>query len=160
MSTTIRWAEEKDIQTLLQLIRELAIYEKLENEAVATEDALRKHLFGDRKFAEAVIAESKGRPVGFALFFHNFSTFLGRPGLYLEDLFVKPDFRGQGIGLALLAHVAKIARDRDCGRMEWSVLNWNQSAIDLYLKLGATPMSEWSVYRLKAEEIAVLASRV
>ncbi|MBX9767030.1 MAG: GNAT family N-acetyltransferase [Bdellovibrionales bacterium] len=156
----IRWAQANDVQALAELIRELAVYEKLEKEAVASEDDLRKYLFSDRKYAEALIAEKDGTAVGFALFFHNFSTFLGKPGLYLEDLFVKPKCRGEGIGIALLAHLAGIAKDRGCGRMEWSVLNWNQPAIDFYLKLGAVPMSDWSVYRLKEKEIAALAQKI
>jgi len=149
-SLTIRPAGPEDIDELLALIHELAVYEKAPEEAVATPDLLHQALFGEHPTAQAVIAEWQGEPAGFALFFHNFSTWLGRPGLYLEDLFVREALRGKGIGKALLLHLAGIARDRGCGRMEWSVLDWNTPAIDFYKALGAQPMNEWTVYRLDA----------
>ena len=146
----IRPAEPEDVALLLELIHELASYEKAPQEAVATPDLLHSALFGERPSAEAVIAEWQGEPAGFALFFHNFSTWLGKPGLYLEDLFVREDRRGRGIGKALLLHLARIARERGCGRMEWSVLDWNRPAIEFYEALGAKRQSEWTVYRLDA----------
>lgn len=146
----IRPAGPDDIDELLALIHELAVYEKAPEEAVATPELLHRALFGERPTAEAVIAEWNGEPAGFALFFHNFSTWLGKSGLYLEDLFVKEEMRGKGIGKALLLHLAGIARDRGCGRMEWSVLDWNTPAIDFYKALGARPMDGWTVYRLDA----------
>lgn len=152
---TIRPAGPEDIDELLALIHELAVYEKAPEEAVATPALLHQALFGERPTAEAVIAdwngaEWDGKPAGFALFFHNFSTWLGKPGLYLEDLFVRENMRGKGIGKALLLHLTGIARERGCGRMEWSVLDWNTPAIDFYKSLGAKPMAEWTVYRLDA----------
>jgi GNAT superfamily N-acetyltransferase len=149
-SLTIRPAGPDDIGELLALIHELAVYEKAPEAAVATPDLIHKALFGERPTAEAMIAEWQGEPAGFALFFHNFSTWLGKPGLYLEDLFVRENMRGKGIGKALLLHLAGIARDRGCGRMEWSVLDWNTPAIDFYKSLGAEAMGEWTVYRLDA----------
>jgi GNAT superfamily N-acetyltransferase len=153
----IRPAQPEDVGTLLQLIKELAAFEHLENEVVATEEILREHLFGKRLIAEALIAEKNDEAAGFALFFHNFSTFLGRPGLYLEDLYVRPRYRGEGFGIELLAQLAKIAKERSCGRMEWWVLDWNKKAIALYERLGAKPMKEWTVYRLTEEGISDLA---
>lgn len=144
----IRPARPGDEQVLLELIHELAVYEKAPEEAIATPELIHKALFGDSPTAEAVIAEWQGRPAGFALFFHNFSTWLGKPGLYLEDLFVREEMRGNGIGKALLLHLAGIARERGCGRMEWSVLDWNTPAIEFYKALGAKPMDEWTVFRL------------
>lgn len=144
----IRPAQPGDEDTLLALIHELAVYEKAPEEAVATPKLIGKALFGQHPTAEAVIAEWQGRPAGFALFFHNFSTWLGKPGLYLEDLFVQERMRGKGIGKALLLHLAGLARERGCGRMEWSVLDWNTPAIDFYKALGARPMDEWTVFRL------------
>ncbi|MEE4295351.1 MAG: GNAT family N-acetyltransferase [Wenzhouxiangella sp.] len=144
----LRVAEPGDEACLLALIRELADYERLADEVSASPALLAAHLFGENAVAEAVLAEVEGEPVGFALFFRNFSTFLGRPGLYLEDLYVRESHRGQGIGRALLAHLAALARKRGYGRMEWSVLDWNQPAIDFYESLGAKAMSEWTVYRL------------
>jgi GNAT superfamily N-acetyltransferase len=155
----IRPATEGDVPLLLALICELAEYEKLAHEVVADEETLRRNLFGEgRRGAEAVIAEHDGEPAGFALFFHNFSTFLGRPGLYLEDLFVRPRFRGGGVGKALLAHLALIAKERDCGRLEWWVLDWNKPAVRFYEALGAEAMDEWTVYRLTGEALDELAS--
>jgi GNAT superfamily N-acetyltransferase len=144
----IRPAEIADVALLLELIHELATYERAPQEAVATPELLHAALFGERPTAEAVVAECDGDPAGFALFFHNFSTWLGKPGLYLEDLFVREDKRGHGIGKALLLHLVEIARERGCGRVEWAVLDWNRSAIEFYEALGAKPQSEWTVYRL------------
>jgi GNAT superfamily N-acetyltransferase len=153
----IRMATRDDVAIILQLIRDLATYERAPDEVTATEEQLVDVLFGEKPAAEVVLAFAEDVPVGFAVFFHNFSTWLGRPGLYLEDLFVKPEARGKGYGRALLVHLAKIARDRGCGRMEWAVLNWNEPAIEFYRKLEAKPMDEWTVYRLTAPEINALA---
>ncbi len=149
----IRAATVADVPAILGLIRELAEYERLLDMVVATEASLQRSLFGPRPFAEALIAEVEGEAVGFALFFHNFSTFLGKPGVYLEDLFVRPAFRGRGLGKALLTRVARIAVERDCGRMEWSVLNWNEPAIRFYESLGAQPLSDWTMYRLTGDTL-------
>lgn len=153
----IREATSDDAGLLLSLIRELAQFEKLSHEVVATEEILKRSLFGERRCAEAVIAEWDSSPVGFALFFHNFSTFLGKPGLYLEDLFVRPEFRSKGIGRSLLRHLAQLAEERGCGRFEWWVLDWNEGAIEFYRRLGAVPMSDWTVYRLTGDRIRDLA---
>ena len=139
------------------LIRALAAYERLSHEVALDEAALREHLFGERPYAEVLIAEEPGAVVGFALFFHNFSTFLGKPGLYLEDLFVVPEHRGAGHGKALLARLAQIARDRGCGRLEWSVLDWNEPSIQFYRSLGARPMDDWTTYRLTGGALDALA---
>lgn len=154
----IREATPADCGTILGLIKELAEYEKLSHEVVATEESLRRSLFEARPVAEAVVAEYEGVPVGFALYFHNFSTFLGRAGLYLEDLYVKPEMRGKGIGLALLKHLAKIAIERGCGRFEWSVLDWNEPAIKFYRSLGAVSMSDWTMMRVTGEALNKLAN--
>jgi len=146
-----------DVPEILELIRGLAVYEKLEHQVVATEEGLRETLFGDRPVAEVVFARVGGRTAGFALFFHNYSTFLGQPGIYLEDLFVRPEFRGRGCGRALLAHLAALAVTRRCGRLEWAVLDWNEPAIGFYRKLGAQPMDEWTVFRLTGESLERLA---
>jgi GNAT superfamily N-acetyltransferase len=156
----IRPATPADSRTILELIEAIAAYEKLSHEVVATEDLIRSHLFpsdGRRPYAECLLAELGGAPVAFALFFHNFSTFVGRPGMYLEDLFVVPEHRGKGIGKALLVRVAQLAVERGCGRMEWSVLDWNRPAIEFYESLGATPMNGWTVYRLAGEALAGVA---
>src|SRR6266498_3066298 len=153
----IRSAHVEDVPIILQLIRDLATYERARNEVTATEEQLVDVLFGERPAAEVLLAFERQSPVGFAVFFHNFSTWLGRPGLYLEDLFVKPDKRGKGYGRALLVELAKIARDRECGRMEWAVLDWNEPAIKFYRALGAKPMHEWTVFRLTRDGIAGLA---
>jgi GNAT superfamily N-acetyltransferase len=145
------------VPVIAELIRGLARFEKLEQEVVMTEELLATGLFGARPYAEVVLAEDDGRPVGFALFFHNFSTFLGRPGIYLEDLFVLPEHRGSGIGRMLLAHLARLAVERGCGRLEWAVLDWNRDAIKFYERLGARPNSDWTVYRLAGEVLAGLA---
>ena len=159
MAFEIREATESDVPLILQFIRDLAEYEKLAHLVVATEEQLRSTLFGAVRLAEVLIASEDGAPAGFALFFHNYSTFLGQPGIYLEDLFVKPEFRGRGYGKALLVRLAQIARDRNCGRVEWAVLNWNEPAIAFYKSLGARPMDEWTVFRLTGEELERMGTR-
>ncbi|MBY0455950.1 MAG: GNAT family N-acetyltransferase [Gemmataceae bacterium] len=153
----IRPATPDDIPTIARLIRALAEYEKLAHAVVLSESILGEHLFGDRRYAEVLLAEDAGVVVGFALFFHNYSTFRGRPGIYLEDLFVVPEARGKGFGKALLRALARLAVERDCARMEWSVLNWNAPSIAFYKALGAKPMDEWTVYRLTDEALTKLA---
>src|SRR6266478_5837250 len=154
----IRPACLEDVPIILELIRDLATYERAPDEVIATEEQLVDVLFGERPAAEVLLAFEGKSPVGFALFFHNFSTWLGRPGLYLEDLFVKPERRGKGYGRALLVELAKIAMERGCGRMEWAVLDWNEPAIKFYRTLGATPMDEWTVFRLTRDGIEKLAN--
>jgi len=154
---TIRQAHVKDVPIILELIRDLATYERAPDEVTATEKQLVDVLFGERPAAEVLLAFERQSPVGFAVYFYNFSTWLGRAGLYLEDLFVKPEKRGKGYGRALLVELAKIARDRGCGRMEWAVLDWNEPAIKFYRALGAKPMHEWTVFRLTRDGIAELA---
>lgn len=154
---TIRPATEADIPVILNLIRDLATYEREPEAVSATEEGLREVIFGPSPSAEVLLGLENEEAVGFAVFFENFSTWLGRPGLYLEDLFVSPDHRGKGYGRALLEQLARIAHERNCGRMEWAVLNWNEPAIQFYKKLGARPMSDWTVFRLTQEEIAKLA---
>ena len=154
----IRPARIEDVPIILELIRDLATYERAPDEVVATEEQLVGVLFGERPVAEVLLAFEEESPVGFAVYFYSFSTWLGRAGLYLEDLFVKPEKRGKGYGRALLVELAKIARDRGCGRMEWAVLNWNEPAIKFYRALGAKPMNEWTVFRLTRDEIARLAN--
>ena len=154
---TIRPATIVDVPIILQLIRDLATYERAPNEVRATETQLTDVLFGEKPVAEVLLAFEDEMPIGFAVFFHNFSTWLGKPGLYLEDLFVKPEVRGKGYGRALLIHLAKIARDRSCGRMEWAVLDWNEPAIQFYKKIGAQPLDEWQIFRLTRDGIAKLA---
>lgn len=156
----IRRARPGDEALVLRFIRELAVYEKLAHEVVADEAALRANLFGERPYAEVLIAEDAVGPAGFALYFFTFSTFLARPTLYLEDLFVSPERRGHGIGEALLRSLARIAVDRGCGRMEWSVLDWNEPALRFYRRLGATPMSEWTVQRLTGDALVACAEGV
>lgn len=153
----IRPAHVEDVPIILELIRDLATYERAPNEVTATEEQLVDVLFGERPAAGVLLAFEEQSAVGFAVYFYNFSTWLGRPGLYLEDLFVKPDKRGKGYGRALLIELAKIARERECGRMEWAVLNWNEPAIEFYRALGAKPMHEWTVFRLTRDGIAGLA---
>lgn len=155
----IRPATRTDTALILALIRELAEYEKLAHEAVADEAGLAAQLFGPTPRAEVLIAEVGGEPAGFALFFHNFSTFVGKPGLYLEDLFVRPAFRGLGLGKRLMVRLAQIAMERDCGRFEWSVLDWNTPAIDFYRSLGAIGMDDWTVQRVSGEALRALAAR-
>ena len=153
----IRSATERDVPLILRFIRDLAIYERLEDRVVATEEKLRATLFGNPRFAEVIIGEEDGTPVGFALFFHNYSTFLAQPGIYLEDLFVDESKRGLGYGRQLLARLAAIATERGCGRLEWAVLDWNEPSIAFYKKLGALPMDDWTVFRLSGEALASLA---
>ncbi|MDM8313522.1 GNAT family N-acetyltransferase [Clostridium cadaveris] len=147
-----RSAEEKDVATILNLIKQLATYEKLENEVVATEELLKEWIF-EKKRAEVLLAVADGKEVGMALFFHNFSTFLGRAGIYLEDLVVLPEYRGRGYGKAILKKLAQITVERGCGRLEWSCLDWNKPSIDFYLSLGAVPMNGWTIYRLTGETL-------
>ena len=154
MSLNIRPAQREDVPLILQLIRDLAEYEKLSHEMVATADMLGKWLFGERVVAEVLIAEWEGTPRGFALFFHNFSTFLGKPGFFLEDLYVQQEFRGMGIGKGLLLKLAQLAVERGYGRVEWSVLDWNEPSIGFYKALGAKPMDEWTVFRLTGDALA------
>lgn len=153
----IRRATEADVPVILQFIRGLADYERLAHEVVADEATLHRTLFGERRVAEVLIGYDNDRPVCFALFFHNFSTFLGRPGIYLEDLFVNPDQRGKGFGKAMLAYLAKLAVERECGRLEWSVLDWNEPAIKFYKSLGAKPMDEWTIFRVTGDALQQLA---
>ena len=155
----IRIATEDDVPLVLRFIRELAEYERLAHEVVATEETVRASLFGSPRFAEVLIGEAGGEPVGFALFFHNYSTFLGRPGIYLEDLYVRPELRGRGYGKQLLARLAAVARERNCGRLEWAVLNWNEPAIGFYRSLGARPQDTWTVYRLTGDALEELAGQ-
>jgi GNAT superfamily N-acetyltransferase len=155
--TEIRDATPADIPLILSFIKELAHYEKLSHAVVATEELLREHLFGKNLKAEVIIAFYDGEAVGFALFFHNFSTFVGRPGLYLEDLFVRETMRGKGIGKALLIHLAGIAVDRKCGRFEWAVLDWNSPAIEFYKSLGAVPVDDWTIFRVAGDALQKLS---
>lgn len=155
---SIRAATPADVPLVLGLIRELAEYERLSHQVAATEEMLGKRLFGERPVAEALIGECDGQACGFALYFHNFSTFLAKPGIYLEDLFVRPAFRGRGLGKALLRGLARIAVERGCGRLEWAVLDWNEPAIGFYRGLGAVPMDEWTVFRVTGGTLDALAS--
>jgi len=148
----IRKATEKDTPLIYSLIKGIAEYEKLSHKVTATEEKIRETLFGDKSYAEVIIAEYENEPVGQALFFHNYSTFLSQPGIYLEDLFVKPKFRNKGIGKELLKSLVEIAKERNCGRVEWMVLNWNKPAIDFYKSLGAVPMDKWTTYRLTSDK--------
>lgn len=155
----IRPAQEKDVPLVLQFIKDLAEYEKLSQEVVATEDILRKNLFGERKTAEVIFGYYQNEPVSFALFFHNFSTFLGKPGIYLEDLYVKPEYRSKGYGQQMLSYLARLTVERDCGRLEWWVLDWNKSAINFYESLGAKSMDDWTVYRVTGKALDDLAGQ-
>lgn len=154
----IRNANESDTNTILQFIKELAEYEKMSKDVTATEELLKENLFV-KKLAEVIIAEEDNIPVGFALFFHNFSTFLGKGGIYLEDLYVKPNMRNKGIGKILLKYLANLALERDCGRLEWSCLDWNEPSIAFYKERGAIPMDEWTVYRVTGENLLNLAKK-
>jgi GNAT superfamily N-acetyltransferase len=154
---TIRPAVRADVPLVLGFIRDLARYERLEHEVSASEAQLQEALFGERRYAEVVFACDGGEPVGFALFFHNFSTFKAMPGIYLEDLFVRPEARGRGIGKRLLAHLARTALERRCARLEWAVLDWNEPSIGFYRSLGAVPMDEWTTFRLTGDALALLA---
>lgn len=153
----IKSATTADVPLILRFIKDLADYEKLRHEVVATEALLQETLFGEKAHAEVLIGYIEGEAVSFALFFHNFSTFLGKPGIYLEDLFVKPQARGKGIGQLMLQHLAKLAKERNCGRLEWWVLDWNETAINFYKRLGAQPMDEWTVFRVTGKALDDLA---
>ena len=159
MTLRIRAGVKDDVPLIAELIRALARYERLEGEVTMSEEKLDRALFGERPYAETLIAEDDGAPVGFALFFHNFSTFLAQPGIYLEDLFVQPETRGKGVGRALLERLAQIAVERACGRLEWAVLDWNRDAIRFYESLGAKPNSEWTVYRVTGDSLRSLAGK-
>lgn len=154
----LRFASEADIPLILSFIKELAAYEVMLDEVVATEEVLRESLF-ERKAAEVIIGEYGGQPVSFALFFHNFSTFLGKPGIYLEDLYVRSELRGKGIGKIMLAYLAKLTLERNCGRLEWWCLDWNESSVEFYKQMGAVPMDEWTVYRVADQALDDLAKR-
>lgn len=157
--TRLRAARPEDAALILELIRGLAEYERLAHQVVASEESLTRWLFGERPMAEVLIAEHEGAAAGFALYFHNFSTFLGQPGIYLEDLFVRPTLRGRGIGRLLLSQLARLAVERGCGRLEWSVLDWNEPAIGFYRALGAEAMDEWTVYRVTGSALRELAAQ-
>ena len=154
----LKFAEEKDVPLILELIKELADYEKMLDEVVATEEDIYESLF-ERKVAEVVIGEYQNKPVGYIIFFHNFSTFLGRPGIYLEDLYVKPEMRGKGMGKIMLSFLAKLCIERKCGRLEWNCLDWNQPSINFYKQMGAIPMDEWTIYRVCDDALKKLAMR-
>lgn len=158
MGLSFRDAQAADVPLILRLIRELAAYEQLESEVVATPDTLREWLF-EKKSARVLLILEDGREIGYALFFHNFSTFLGRAGLYLEDLYIRPAFRGRGYGRATLAKLAQIACEEGCGRLEWACLDWNRPSIDFYLSLGAQPMEDWTIYRLTGKTLTALAGQ-
>ena len=153
----IRFAEANDTKLILDFIKELADYEKLLNEVVATEEILYDSLFVQKR-AEVIIGEYDGKPIGFALFFHNFSTFLGKPGIYLEDLYIKPEMRGKGLGKIILSFLGKLAVERNCGRLEWWCIDWNESSIRFYKEMGAKPMDEWTVYRVDDSALEDLAN--
>ena len=154
----LRFAEEQDVSLIFRFIKGLAEYENMLDKVVATEDMLKESLF-KRKVAEVIIGEYEGEPAGFVLFFHNYSTFLGQPGIYIEDLYVSPELRGKGIGKAMLSFIAKLAVERDCGRVEWACLDWNEPSIQFYKQMGAAPMDEWTVYRVCDSALAELAAR-
>jgi len=153
----LRFALKKDVPLILDFINKLAVYEKLSHKVSATPDILERSLFGEKRVAEVIIADYEGDPVGFSLFFHNFSTFLGKPGIYIEDIFVNPESRGEGIGKEILKFIAKLAVERGCGRVEWSVLDWNESAIQFYKNLGAKPMDSWTTFRLTGNALVDLS---
>jgi len=159
MSVSIRFGGRADVPLIAELIRGLARYERLEHEVSLTEARLDQTLFGARRYAEVLIAEDEGEAVGFALFFHNYSTFLAKPGVYLEDLYVREAARGKGVGKALLTRLAAIAVERECGRLEWAVLDWNKDAIGFYERLGARPNADWTVYRLTGDALSSLAGQ-
>ncbi|MDF2502725.1 GNAT family N-acetyltransferase [Clostridium sp.] len=154
---TLRFADKKDTGVIFDFIKGLAKYENLSDQVMATEDILKEFLF-EKKMAEVIIEEFNGEPIGFALFFHNFSTFLGRPGIYLEDLYIKPEMRGKGFGKVMLSFLAKLAIERKCGRFEWSCLDWNEPSIKFYKQMGAKSMDEWTIYRTCDEELKNLAA--
>ena len=153
----IKFATVDDVPLILKFIKELAEYEKLLHKVVATEASLRNTLFGDHVHAEVIIAYYENKPIGFSLFFHNYSTFLGKPGIYLEDLYIQPEARGKGFGKQMLVYLAKLAKERNCGRLEWWVLDWNKSAIKFYESIGAEPMSDWTVYRVDEQALEDLS---
>ncbi len=155
----LRLATIEDVETVLGFIKELAEYEHMSDQVVATPELLKETIFIQKK-AEVIIAEYSGIPVGFALFFHNYSTFLGRPGIYLEDLYVKQEMRGHGLGTQILSYLAKLATERDCGRLEWACLDWNEPSIQFYKQMGAVPMEDWTVYRLQGESLQNMAARI
>ncbi len=155
----IRSATLDDCQLILNFIKELAVYEKLSDQVVATADTLGDSLFGERAYAEVLIGEYEGSAVGYALYFHNYSTFTGRPGIYLEDLYVKPELRGKGFGKSLLAYIARLAVERNCTRVEWSVLDWNEPSIQFYRSIGAAPLDEWTVQRLDGSALENFAEQ-
>jgi GNAT superfamily N-acetyltransferase len=155
----IRTATAEDVSLILWFIKGLAEYERLSHEVIATEEGLRRNLFGSHPKAEVIIGEYKSEPVGFALYFHNFSTFVGKPGIYLEDLFVIPEMRGKGFGKVLLQYLARLTVERDCGRLEWAVLDWNEPSIRFYESIGARTMKEWLINRLDGEELTELANK-
>ena len=157
---TIRAAISSDVSQVLEFIRELAEYEKLIHEVTVTQEALGLSLFGEKPYAEVLLAFVGEKPAGFCLFFHNYSTFVGKPGIYIEDIFVRPEFRGVGIGKRFFEELGRLAIDRDCGRIEWWVLDWNQPAIDFYTSLGAKPMDEWTVYRITNDRFSALYSKM
>ena len=156
---SIRTTTAEDVPTILAFIRRIAEYEKLLHEVVADEETLRESLFGERPTAEVVLGEREGETIAFAVYFHNFSTFMGRPGIYLEDLFVLPEHRGSGAGKALLLYLANLAKERNCARLEWNVLDWNEPALKFYHKLGAVPMDEWTIHRVTGDALDTLATR-
>jgi GNAT superfamily N-acetyltransferase len=156
---SIRPATAAEVPVILNFIRDLATYEKLAHEVTATEELLQRTLFGPQPRAEVLLAAEGDTYVGFAVFFHNFSTFLGKPGIYLEDLFVRPEFRGRGYGKALMIYIARLARERDCGRFEWSVLDWNQPSLNFYASIGAKPLNDWTIQRMTGEALASLAEQ-
>jgi GNAT superfamily N-acetyltransferase len=157
---TLRFAAEDDVPVILEFIKELADYEKLSHEVVATEEKLRESLFGEKPVAEVIIAEYLTKPVGFCLFFHNFSTFLGQPGIYIEDIYVRLEHRGLGYGKSILAYIAKLAKERNCGRIEWSVLDWNINALNFYNDLGASALDGWTTYRITGNDLSNLSKEV
>lgn len=154
---TIRFAEPTDSARILQFIKALADYERMSDEVIATEETVKKTLFGPKAYAEVIFAELDGQAVGFALFFHNYSTFVSKPGLYLEDIYIYPEYRGRGIGKMMMTYLAKLAVDRDCGRFEWSCLKWNKPSLDFYASLGAEAMEEWVTLRVSGENLKSLA---
>lgn len=154
---TLRSADAKDVPVIHHFVRGLAEYERLAHECIATEEALYETLFGERRYAEVVLGYVETTPVGFALFFHNYSTFLAKPGIYLEDLFVLPEWRGRGFGRAMLSHLAALAAERGCGRVEWAVLDWNEDAVRFYQRLGANPLDDWTTFRLAGDALLALA---
>jgi GNAT superfamily N-acetyltransferase len=155
----IRSTTAADVPVILRFVRELAAYEKLSHEVTATEDLLRRNLFGERPMAEVILAVEDGTEAGLALFFHNFSTFVGKSGIYLEDLYVRPEFRGRGYGKAMMVYLARLARQRDCGRFEWAVLDWNKPSLDFYQSIGARAMTDWTLHRMTGQALAALAGQ-